>query len=249
MGISINHRHGAVVIRKPVKTKCQGQPVTSALPSNCWSGETCFIIGGGPSLAGFDWSLLDKYKVISINKSFMDYPAAAVNFGMDYRFFEILQYSSDPQNPHYKLFQAWKVFPGVKLFVRQDTTSQFVPGIHYVNPLAQKAISMDLAQGIYPGNNSGLGALMLAVGLGCKRIGLLGYDFKIQGTKTHYHDGYQYQAVDSLQKHLPGFCRCVDEWAAGYAGLGIEVVNLSSDSALQNYLRQDIHTFLEATSV
>jgi len=244
MGVTINHQQGSVVARKPVKVRCQGTPVTSVLPSNCWAGDTCFIIGGGPSLSGFDWSLLKQHKVIAINKSFMDYPTAAVNFGMDYRFFEILQYSGDSQNPYHNLFQSWKTFQGVKLFLRHDPTYQFVPGIHYVNALTQKVISFDLSKGIYPGSHSGMGALMLAVGLGCTRIGLLGYDFKTQGKRTHYHDGYDYQAADSLERNLPNFCRCVDEWAAGYAEQGIEVVNLSPDSALQNYLRQDIHTFL-----
>jgi hypothetical protein len=76
--------------------------VTSVLPSNCWAEDTCFIIGGGPSLEGFDWSRLEGYKVLGINKSFLHYPTP-VNIALDYRFFETLQYSSDPQNPNYDL--------------------------------------------------------------------------------------------------------------------------------------------------
>jgi hypothetical protein len=105
-------------------------------------------------------------------------------------------------------------------------------------------VSFDLDEGIYPGNNSGLSALLFAVGLGCKRIGLLGYDFKLQGSKTHWHKGYHGQTQDTLAKNLPKFCSAVDEWAAGMDQVGVEVVNLSPDSLLQNYPRSDIDTFL-----
>lgn len=243
MGELISHRRGTLVARVPVKSKCQGAAITSVLPSNAWAGETCFIIGGGPSLSSFDWSMLHGYKVIGINKAFTHYPVD-VNFGIDYRFFEILHYSSDPQNPDHNLYLAWRQYKGIKVFVRHDQSHQFAPDIFYVNALSRKAISFELAQGIYPGNNSGCGALLLAVGLGCKRIGLLGYDFKVHGSRTHWHDGYRYQNVESMSEKLEGFCRCVDEWAGGLKQNGIDVVNLSPDSALQNYPRMDIETFM-----
>lgn len=243
MGVVIRYSRGPQVLRKPVKIRCQGAPVTEVLPSGCWAGETCFIIGGGPSLAHFDWSLLDGYKVIGINKAFTRYPVD-VNFGIDYQFFETLQYSSDPRNPNYDLYQAWRKFNGIKVFVRHSLSETFVPGIYYVMALNQKVISFELDQGIYPGTNSGCGALLLAVGLGCTRIGLLGYDFKVQGSKTHWHDGYAYQTAESLAKKLDGFRRCVDEWASGLADHGIQAVNLSPDSALRNFPRSDVQTFL-----
>jgi len=248
VGTLIRHARGSQVERKPVKIRCLGSPVTDVLPSGCWAGETCLIIGGGPSLANFDWSSLEGRKVIGINKAFMQYPVD-VNFGIDYRFFEILQYSSDHRNPDHQLYLNWREFKGVKLFIRQDHSSTFVPGVYYVDALNQKAISFDLSQGIFPGTNSGCGALLLAVGLGCRRIGLLGYDFKVQGSRTHWHDGYHCQAVDSLVQRLEGFRRCVDEWAVGLAEQGIYVANLSPDSALRNYPRSDIRTFLEETLV
>lgn len=245
MGTTIRHRRGSQVSRIPVKPKpCQGHPISSVLPSNCWAGQTCFIIGGGPSLHNFNWSLLEGYKVIGINKAFQTYPAVDVNFGIDYRFFEALQYSSDPKHPDYQLHLDWIKFSGVRAFVRHSPSEKFVSGIHYVTALQRKAISFDLDAGIYPTNNSGGGALLLAVALGCRRIGLLGYDFKIQGTRTHYHSGYRSQDPDHLAKKLEDFRGKVDEWASGLSTNGIQVVNLSPDSALRNYPKSDIHTFL-----
>lgn len=244
MGILIRHNRGSHILRKPVHTRCYGSPITEVLPSNCWAGQTCFIIGGGPSLSGFDWSQLKDQKVIGINKAFIQYPVD-INFGIDYRFFEILQYSSNHHNPNYDLYERWRRFEGYKVFVRRSPSEVFAAGIHYVPALNYKAISFDLSQGIYPGSNSGVGAILLAVGLGCKRIGLLGYVFKIRGNQTHWHTGYSHQTVNSLIKNLDGFRRCVDEWADGLAQHGIKVVNLSSDSNLQNYPRSDFRTFLE----
>jgi len=38
------------------------------LPDNSWKDEDCYIIGGGPSLKRFNWSLLKGKKTIGINR-------------------------------------------------------------------------------------------------------------------------------------------------------------------------------------
>ena len=53
------------------------------LPDGSWSGRRCFIVGGGPSLKGFDFERLRGERVIAINKAFYDVPFADIVFAMD----------------------------------------------------------------------------------------------------------------------------------------------------------------------
>lgn len=135
-------------------------------------------------------------------------------------------------------------YQGIKVFLHHSEKDRFGQGIYYVGNIEQKAISFDLEKGIHGGNNSGCGALMLAVALGCKKIGLLGYDLKIRDGRTHWHDGYGCD-LKGVIKSLKDFQERIDEIGPMILSLGIKVVNLSPDSALQSFPRSDIRTFLE----
>jgi len=54
------------------------------LPDNSWKGEDCYIIGGGPSLARFNWSLLKGKKTIGINRVYEKFDPSII-FSMDTR--------------------------------------------------------------------------------------------------------------------------------------------------------------------
>ncbi|GAG00227.1 unnamed protein product, partial [marine sediment metagenome] len=34
------------------------------MPDGAWNGKPCFIVGGGPSLKGFDWTKLNGHRTI-----------------------------------------------------------------------------------------------------------------------------------------------------------------------------------------
>ena len=92
-------------------------------------------------------------------------------------------------------------------------------------------MSKDITHGIYGGNNSGFGALMLAIALGANPIYLLGYDMKIE-SKTHWHSGYPNQNAEKLRNRLLIFKKQFEEFANPIKKLGIDIVNLNPNSAL-----------------
>ena len=245
MGFVKSHNRGTIITRLPRKNYgCLAKPITDVLPANSWAGKKCFIVGGGPSLKHFDFSLLKGFHVITINKAFQYFPSK-VNYGMDYTFFDFLQYNSSKDPSDRKLQKAWRKYKGIKLFSRHDSTLRFCEGVYYVDELTQKQICFDLNQGIYCGNNSGVGALMLSVALGCKKIGLLGYDFKVIGKQTHFHDGYKGQNLKTFVPNLEAFRKNLDELAETLKDLKISIVNLSSNSALQSYPKSSFKAFLK----
>lgn len=154
MGSIIPHHKSPAVIKvKRLNTVgCRAKKLLEVITPNSWSDDICFIIGGGPSLQGFNFQQLSKYRTIGINKVFKEFHPT-INYAMDYNFFDSVQYTRDPRQPDYELHQKWLAYPGIKLFLRHDHTMVFTEGIHYVNEIGSKMISYDLDKGIYPGNN------------------------------------------------------------------------------------------------
>jgi len=82
------------------------------------------------------------------------------------------------------------------------------------------------------GSNSGYQAIHLAAHFGAKRIILLGYDMRVSGQSTHWHEGHgkpakSYQAVLS-STFLPKFKSLVGP----LRDRGVEVINATEGSAL-----------------
>lgn len=230
---------------------CRAPYITEVLPSGAWKDKTCFLIGGGPSLKNFDFNLIKNELTIGVNKSFTKFPTT-VNYAMDVRFYDMVTCTRKVYTKNAKckeLHHQWLVYRGIKLFIKRSAKSKFDSSIYIVNNLDKKAISLDLSRGIYGGNNSGFGALMLAIALGATWIGLLGYDLKVQKKqeriKTHWHDGYGLGRVESFQSKLDKFRMCFEEFAPTIAKQGIKVVNLNPTSALECFPKEDIRTFLK----
>jgi len=215
---------------------CRAPYISEKLSSGSWEGETCFLIGGGPSLKNFDFNLIKDYPTIGVNKSFTKFPTT-INYAMDMRFYDMVT-TGDLQ-------QEWLDYTGAKLFLKRSVKSKFDSSVYVVANLDKKALSLDIGKGIWGGNNSGFGALMIACALGCKRVGLLGYDLKVQKKETHWHEGYGFGRGRSFQSKLDKFKLCFEEFAPIMSKEGIMVINLNLDSALECFPKKDIKTFLK----
>jgi hypothetical protein len=194
-----------------------------------WDGDTCFILGGGPSLAKINVdSLQGKGRVIAVN--------CAYRLG---NWFEAMFYGD-----RYWLHQHGKdldKFPGLKITANQD-----YPSDAWIESLGIKVIKRDLmANGISEdpaliswNQSSGACAINLAVLLGAGKIVLLGFDMKRVEGRTNYHDEYPPYgtAFDPFYKFLPAF----DKIAEDLEILGIECLNATPDSAIKAFPIIDI---------
>jgi hypothetical protein len=159
------------------------RPAHEVLHDGSWRGERAFLIGGGPSLEGFDFERLrGKGRVIAINRAFEFAPFADVLFFMDNRFY--LRYHGKDLISNEK----WNAFPGVRVFL--NLSGRKYDDVYSVRKLGKTGLSNSIRAGIYHGNNSGVGAINLAYALGASPIYLLGYDCKFNGKKSHFHSGY-----------------------------------------------------------
>jgi hypothetical protein len=185
------------------------------LPDGSWSGGPCFIVGGGPSLEGFDWDLLKSKRTIGINRAYEVFDPTMI-FSMDTSYLNRIyrgEYGQDALE-RFKASRSLKVW-----LIRADSPISLPDGIllvkHWMNyKESLRAFSPSLCEGIGHGNNSGYAALNLACCLGANPVYLLGFDMRHK-PNCHYC-GKPFNGRPPADPDHPDFCNdlCFRAWAA-----------------------------------
>ena len=207
--------------------------ITSVLKAGDWGNKSCFIIGGGESVKGLDFNILKGNLTIGINKTFEYFSEATINYSMDAKFYENILTKKYNEYDNLDVIEKWNSFKGLKIFLTPLAPLAF-SGVYLVKRNFRKEIFQDLSQGIYGGNNSCTGALMLAATLGANPIYLLGYDFKAEN-KTHWHTGYPDRNINDFRRKLVSYCREISSLVSLFALNNIKIYNLSSNSLLTKF--------------
>jgi len=226
-----------------------------------WEGGECWIIGGGPSIphefgvpedvvegvlskelplstySPYLSPIHDKH-VIGINAAFY------IGSWIDVLFFGDSQFYLDNK----RAVDAWsklKVSSGPGVMKRRD-----IQGVKYVPRAGSKPVGICSAHQAVSWNlNSGAASISLAYHLGVKRIYLLGFDMRLgeQGNQHwHYHYGEaaKFKRRDPkklpFHRHLDGFKYIADDAKR----LGLEIINVSPDSAITEFPRVKLKDIL-----
>jgi len=191
-----------------------------------WTGETVYLIGGGPSLKNFEWNSLHGKKTIAINKAITFYPNADAVYWTDGRVYTWFE-------------KEINKFKGLKYTIRANKYPSDVTILK-----RGKKFGLETNKDILShGNNSGYAAINLAIHLGAKRIVLLGYDMGSSGASTHFHDGYPVNATSHKiykDQFLPGFEILKEE----IKGKGIQIFNACLTSNLDTFKKISIEEAL-----
>ena len=209
---------------------------SNILPDGSWKGRRCFIVGGGPSLKGFNFPRLNQELTIAVNRSF-EYFEPSVILWMDYQTFymDLMKgVFGDEARRRFMSSPALKVTLNLsKYHYPADVYS-----IHAA-PGGDKRITFSLAEGIGSGENSGYAALNFAVCMGANPIYLLGFDMRGdgEGGQAWFHSGYKSDQGEGVyRKFIEAF-----EYAAPILkDKGVEVVNLNKKSGLTCFPFGDI---------
>lgn len=189
-----------------------------------WIGETCFIIAGGPSVAGVDLERLKGRRVIVINSSFERAPWADVLCFHDHRW-----------------WQAYKArllaeFKG-QIITTFGINHARVTRLKNNKPKNRRSqlppyplqLSSDPRSAAMRRTTVSL-ALNVACLKGVSRIIFLGLDGKFgpNGERNHYAKPYRWEHhANTWDRHQADIVPLVSQVAA----LGIEVLNANPDSA------------------
>jgi hypothetical protein len=198
-------------------------PFASVMPDGAWSGQPCFIIGGGPSLIGFDFERLrGRGHVIAINRAFEYAPWADILFFMDNKFYKICHEG--------ERYAKWLAFKGLRVFL--DLMGRKYDDCYHIRSLGRVGLSTSFSKGLYHGNNSGVGALNLALVLRARPIYLLGYDMHFEHGRSHFHSGY---GVTAREQTARGFVRDFERMAKFMKDERAAIINLNPRSGLRMF--------------
>lgn len=192
-------------------------------------GRVTYIVGGGPSLIGFDFERLrGAGHVIGVNESMFHAPCS-VGVSMDYNFIR------------YNYVRLRNFIEGGKtvylaLGPKWPAVLDLVPGATYLRAETHEGLSL-YTDTVRHGGTSGYAALNVAVLKHATRIVLLGYDYGALGDKHHYHDAYHWFTD---YKGWAAWAKRFDAAAQFCTSLGVDVVNASPNSTVTAFRKATI---------
>lgn len=198
-----------------------------------WEGETAWIVGGGPSLAGQDLSGLAGRKVIALNSSYETLPEANILMFGDARW-----YQHHKDKPEFRAFKG--VVVGASRVVKMSPDRPFMRlRKFHPNDCAPPGWCPS-ADGVVMGRTVLQAALNLGGHLGIARAVLLGIDMQRDAEgKSHHHSAHPW-------KNKPGnasWDRQMEQLkliAAQLKKRNIEVLNASAATRLTLFPRIEL---------
>ena len=200
-------------------------------PKPIWEGAEVFIIGGGPSLLDFDWSLLKDEKTIGCNMAFRlgEEICDVCVFGDASWYKHFKQDLSQFTNP---------VFTNATAVIDKDRGS-----LAWINFMEREPFGLH-KNALGWNGHTGSVAINLAMLFGASTIYLLGFDMHRTPDRSNWHDEVIHKdAVLSGSYEL--FRRKSDKMIAGWKENfpNVRIINLCKDSSLEGIPKRDIDGF------
>lgn len=186
-----------------------------------WNDKTVVIVGGGPSLNGFDMERLrGRFHVLAVKATIFDIPWCDAGFGLECadlaRWWDRLTKLSTPN--YWAIPDNW--------FFRRPLRPS--PGMTFLRRRAGTELSRNTGA-ITSGGSSGFGALNLAVLKGARKIVLLGYDYRPTG---HHNDRHYPGRIETPAAKWTEWAGNFDRAAMALKADGVEVLNASPESMI-----------------
>lgn len=186
------------------------------MPEKMWDGEDCYIIGGGPSLKGFDWSVLKDRHTIGCNYSYQ----------LGHEIVDIVVFGD---REWYDLHRLGLIrFEEEGGLVVTNLPSFHVPSFPQLKVMARTPRGMSL-EGLGWNGNTGAVAINFALLLGVEQVFLLGFDMMSVGGEFNWYEGTEDKKT-VYNRFLDGFGYVARDLPLLFPEAG--VFNITDDSAL-----------------
>jgi hypothetical protein len=194
-----------------------------------WHSEICYILGGGPSLANFDVSLLNGKHVISVNNAYKLAYFSEVLFWGNCWWFE----------QHRKHLET---FPGMMITTCQYEINLPQRVMHVRQQLNRFGLGANC--GLLTWNlNAGACAVDLAVQLGATTVVLLGYDMRQIDGRNNWHDDHK-TSLDPNWNPYEEFLLAWPYIAHDAQEMGIQIINATPGSGIDMFPIVDPHELM-----
>lgn len=199
-----------------------------------WDDRTVYLVGGGPSLRGFDFGrLIGRGIICGVNQAMLDLPECHAGVSIDRKFVHWNQG---------RLAALARGGLALYLALGLQWRDYLIPGAAHLNSGGSEPLS--LRSNSLRRTTSGLAALNLAVLKQARRIVLLGFDYGAISGRDHYHDAYHWVGPGDYQPWAD-WVREFDRASPLLKQRGIEVVNASPESRINCFPKMSIDAALE----
>lgn len=201
-------------------------------PAALATAPRVILLGGGPSLRGFDYELLRGEVVIGANRAFQS-PNVGMMASMDSRFW---RWAVGGQLPG-ATREDWRDYAGFKVFALTEQDKRWEDTI--IVPLETEDLWPPRLDQFGHAENSGFTCLQVAWAMGAKEIYMLGFDMKGEnGKQAWHHEGYP-KVEDESRYAL--FRRDFEKAAPHLKADGVHVT-VFGDSTLKCFERRGMAT-------
>lgn len=220
-----------------------------------WEGKTVVCIASGPSVTREQLERVrearerDLVRVLVTNDMYLVAPWADACYFADAKWWE-WHIGGIPREWPWVRFNPDQVkaahgaFRGQWISIEHPNAIQD-QRVHLLRCLATDGLSEDPA-GICTGQNSGFQMLNVAALSGGRRIPLLGYDMKNDGSRTHSHDGHRKRGPFMSDKLLGEFAQMFSTMKGALERRGIEVLNCTPGSTIKAFRNASLEEALGA---
>lgn len=203
-------------------------------PEAAFADETVFIVGGGPSLKGFDFERLRGRRCVAVNSSGYDVPWADILLFHDNSWFEANR----------TLVDEWR---GIAVTLSRHSKVAAPDLLRRV--AIEERLDFPIGRGpIRTGHSSGQSALSLTVTMAARQVVLLGFDMKAVAGQTHYHVERPLYTAEHAARTAGEYATTFLPYWAGWNDaalrVGCEVLNATPESALSEFPMVDLKDIL-----
>ena len=196
-------------------------------------GEDCFIVGGGASLKGFDFSQLDGKYTITINHSIFYYPNSKAILFIDRKFIKENNFEAEIFLRKYKgiVFSAFRT----KYFLESNRSDNV-----YSFSLNNTAPQEKYYDGLYHSRSSGLAAVNLALIMKARRIYLLGFDYDYEAPTKHFYNSNGEDKYKNEISYVKPRCNSVVGMFQAYLPYKDRIINCNPESRLPYFIKKPL---------
>jgi len=188
-------------------------------PDPIWEDESCYIIGGGPSLKGFDWNLLKDKNRIGCNAAF--YLGADIVPIMIFGDAQFLKQHRSGLDSYAKA-GGW--------VVTNSTRIEKLDPPKYLKQMKKQLKGCGINCLAWNGN-TGASAINLALLFGVNIIYLLGFDMQLgKNGKANFHDAYnQKTEAKTYNRFIRGMVNLSKDVRRFFPK--VKIINLEDDTS------------------
>ena len=202
-------------------------------PPEMWTGKTCYIIGGGPSLEGFDFTPLHGQHVIGCNDAYSLGPWVDVCLFGDWGWWVIHGVDRVVHDGKKRDHDGLLRFPGL---IVSNTPPKNMPKIIHtcprVLPMRRQAEGIPMRRDVLTWyDNCGAAAIHLALLFGATRVVLLGFDMKRGNGRQNWHRAIKPEAPPSRNDHHVMKHARLERAVAASRYKDVKILNANPDSA------------------